>query len=84
MPWVVDKDSDSFRQVVDKVADVYKLIVEPMTLEIKSLMRDYLTLSEAELFCAESESKACDKSVSDKIIGDNSKNMADVIEARNK
>jgi hypothetical protein len=72
LPWVVDpRNLERLTPIVKWMSEIHKLIVGPMTADIKDLMETYSFLNEAELFSSEMEFRVSDQSISKRIIGDN-------------
>ena len=49
-----------------------------MTLNLKQLMKNFQVVNEAELFCSDMEFRVEEKGITQKVIGDGSKNSSDV------
>lgn len=78
LPWVL-KDVQKVEEcILLWLSDVYREIVEPMTIMTKQIMQDFQIVNEAELFCSDMEFKVSDDSISKRYIGDRSKNSEDV------
>lgn len=78
LPWVLKDVQKVEEYILRWLSDVYREIVEPMTIMTKQIMQDFQIVNEAELFCSDMEFKVSDDSISKRYIGDRSKNSEDV------
>lgn len=78
LPWVLKDVQKVEEGILLWLSDVYREIVEPMTIMTKQIMQDFQIVNEAELFCSDMEFKVSDDSISKRYIGDRSKNSEDV------
>ena len=78
LPWVLKDVQKVEEYILRWLSDVYREIVEPMTIMTKQIMQDFQIVNEAELFCSDMEFKVSDDRISKRYIGDRSKNSEDV------
>lgn len=78
LPWLFDSKMKLINNSVEWLTHALVNIVKPMTLRLKETMKNFQVVNEAELFCSEMEFRVEEKGITQKVIGDGSKNSSDV------
>lgn len=76
--WIFRDEKKVEVYILRWLSEVYRDVVQPLTLAIKQIMQDYYIVNEAELFCSDLEFKVSDDRITKRFIGDGARNSEDV------
>ncbi len=76
--WIFRDEKKVEVHILRWLSEVYRDVVQPLTLAIKQIMQDYYIVNEAELFCSDLEFKVSDDRITKRFIGDGARNSEDV------
>lgn len=78
LPYILVDGKKVDEIIIRWLPDIYKEVVQPMTILLKQIMKDFYIVNEAELFCSDLEFKVSDAKITKRYIGDRARTSEDV------